>query len=136
MFMSVLALSIIQLFPYCINYVYYTIFMLSLNWSIKNCKLINQFFFYCRDKAIGRRGEFPLVFYFILFFFWAKSLPFPQLSRHYVKKKISWNTKHDIGPPKNSKFVTKFSSFFSLMLAGHFFFKARSTINPTHHPEK
>lgn len=132
MFMSVLALSIIQLFPYCINYVYYTIFMLSLNWSIKNCKLINQFFFYCRDKAIGRRGEFPLVFFF---FFLAKSLPFPQLSRHYVKK-ISWNTKHDIGPPKNSKFVTKFSSFFSLMLAGHFFFKARSTINPTHHPEK
>lgn len=134
MFMSVLALSIIQLFPYCINYVYYTIFMLSLNWSIKNCKLINQFFFYCRDKAIGRRGEFPLVFYF--YFFFGKKPPLPSTFQTLRKKKISWNTKHDIGPPKNSKFVTKFSSSFSLMLAGHFFFKARSTINPTHHPEK
>lgn len=51
--MSVLALSIIQLFPYCINYVYYTIFMLSLNWSIKNCKLINQFFFTAGTKQSG-----------------------------------------------------------------------------------
>lgn len=53
MFMSVLALSIIQLFPYCINYVYYTIFMLSLNWSIKNCKLINHFFFTAGTKQSG-----------------------------------------------------------------------------------
>lgn len=135
MFMSVLALSIIQLFPYCINYVYYTIFMLSLNWSIKNCKLINQFFFLLQGQSNRATGWVPSSILFI-YFFLAKSLPFPQLSRHYVKKKISWNTKHDIGPPKNSKFVTKFSSFFSLMLAGHFFFKARSTINPTHHPEK
>lgn len=134
MFMSVLALSIIQLFPYCINYVYYTIFMLSLNWSIKNCKSINQFFL-LQGQSNRATGWVPSSILFIYFF--GKKPPLPSTFQTLRKKKISWNTKHDIGPPKNSKFVTKFSSsFFSYVGWSFFFFKARSTINPTHHPEK